>query len=95
MAGMVLRWLSTLADALVEEGPGNQTRILAVAAALVTHANSDGTRCRPGIRLLARETGQHNGRVSEAMDWLIDYGWLTFDRLVAHRGRQRTGPDYS
>lgn len=86
--GAVLKWLAALVDALADERPPNQTRILATATALLIHANPDGTRCRPGMRRIANETGQHLGRVSEAMDWLIEGEWITFVRRVAHGGRE-------
>ena len=44
----------------------------------------------PTPRKLARDTGQHNGRVSEAINWLKEDGWLTLDRRIAHGGREFT-----
>ena len=88
--GLVLKWMVALIEDLVDEQPGNHTRIVAIGSALVTHANPDGTRCRPGIRRLALETGQHFGRAQEAMTWLTDHGWLTFVRRVARGGREFT-----
>jgi len=88
LSGVVLRWQALLIAGLVEVGPPNQTRILAVAAACVSHANPDGSRMEAGIRRLARETGQHYGRAQEALSWLIEEGWLTFDRRIARGGRR-------
>jgi hypothetical protein len=90
MRGLVLRWQAELIEHLVQERPPNQVRIMATALALVSHANPDGTRCRPGTRLIAHETGQHLGRAQDAMNWLVDEGWLTFTRRVAHGGREFT-----
>ena len=86
--GHVLKWYAELLEVLMSEQPLNQTSIVATAGALLSHANPDGTRCRPGMRRVAVETGQHRDTVARAMVWLIENGWLTLVRRVAHGGRE-------
>ena len=86
----VLRWQAELIDCLADERPGNQTRILAVAAVLVKYANPDGTQANVGQRRIAHDTGQDLGRVNEALGWLVEHEWVTIIGRIARGGHRRT-----
>lgn len=59
----------------------------AIGRGLAEHGNKDGTRCYPGIALLAEENSTTEKTVKKTMAWLIEHGWVR----LAERGVRKLG----
>lgn len=67
---------------------GGSMRLLALA--LADHANDDGERIFPSIRLLAEKTMQSERAVQYQIQKMLDMGWLEFvGEAKFHHGRGR------
>lgn len=77
--GKVLQWQKALTEELAAlDTIPNHSSIVAVGAVLVTHADPDGSNCRPGSRRVSRLAGLHTSTVNAAIKWMHDEGWLEF-----------------
>lgn len=86
--GVVLRWQRLLRDHVKDDRPTNHTTVLAVALVLVTHSNSDGSRCFPAQTRIAREAGIHRETAALAVAYLEDQGFIRHVRNRAHGLRE-------
>jgi hypothetical protein len=75
-AGMVLRWNHQV-QGHKWQGKPHRTAIIAVAAVLVAHADSDGGECWPSIDTISRNAGVKRNTACDALAKLQTAGMLT------------------
>jgi hypothetical protein len=62
-------------------------REIAVAHAVSTYANKDGSNAYPGVANVVADLCSSDKTVRRALGWLVEHGFLT----VTHKGRRKLG----